>query len=609
MTKQHLIQIGKVFGTDKTIWLDKDVLMETRFGCTASSRWGKSHLFRVIFEQSYRIVQQIIIDPEGEYPSLRKLQDSNYIIIGKGDLVDIQISIKIAEHLALKLMEENASAIIDLSSLSRTEKLQFVTIFTNTLADIPQRLWNRECIVAIDETHKFAPEKPKKGTVAFDCIEALTNLADSGGKRGICLMVATQRLAKLEKDVFAECDNKMVGHTSYNDDRKRGAEELGDKSITESLKTLPKGEFFCTGAAFVVEGQKGVGLDDVVHVKVDDVLTKHDKRGEKAAFIPPKNENVIQLLKRFENITEVAEKELKTKQDLESEIARLNLELRKKAMSGSKSPIQVIRTGPTEEQVKEAQSNGYKLGWTDCWTEWNKFVSAVPKDLEMIMHKIDQLFTIRTTVGELQKSFNEKLPLTHPPISYTPKVQTNTAFVPKKIISPTYTGMWESAPLKLSPSMLDFLAFLASMPNRPLPKSLAFQAAKISSKSSLRGTAVKALKDMGLIIESDNQVQINIQKFPDIIRLLGSRYHDKSTMTLDEWEQTLSGSTKKIFAVIRQSTRLDRDSISIEAGISPTSSGLGTSLAELQALGLIEKENDEGVIWYRVSRQIMEMVA
>ena len=64
--------------------LDVDVaqLVKSRLLVQANSGGGKSWTLRRLFEQTFGLVQHIIIDPEGEFYTLREKHD--YALFGKG---------------------------------------------------------------------------------------------------------------------------------------------------------------------------------------------------------------------------------------------------------------------------------------------------------------------------------------------------------------------------------------------------------------------------------------------------------------------------------------------------------------------------------------------
>ena len=60
-------------GTDsagKPVEFDIEELLATRLLVQGNSGSGKSHLLRRLLEESAGMVQQVVIDPEGDFPSL-----------------------------------------------------------------------------------------------------------------------------------------------------------------------------------------------------------------------------------------------------------------------------------------------------------------------------------------------------------------------------------------------------------------------------------------------------------------------------------------------------------------------------------------------------------
>lgn len=230
-----------------SIRIDLPTLIDTRLLVQANSGGGKSWLLRRLLEQSHGTVQQFVIDLEGEFATLREKYD--YILAAKeGDTLAEPRS---AALLAKRLLELHVSAILDLYELSHQERKHFVRLFLTAMINAPKNLWH-PCLVMIDEAHVFAPQ-----TGQSEAMEAVIDLATRGRKRGYCAVLATQRLSKLHKDAVAEMNNKLIGRTGLDIDRKRAAEELGftAKEDALSLRNLAPGEFYAFGPAISAAGR------------------------------------------------------------------------------------------------------------------------------------------------------------------------------------------------------------------------------------------------------------------------------------------------------------------------------------------------------------------
>jgi len=185
---------------NNTVSIDLESLLTTKLLVQANSGGGKSWLLRRILEQSHGQVQQIVIDLEGEFGSLREKYD--YILAGKGG--DTPAEPRNAAMLARKLLEFRVSAIVDLYELHAQERKHFVKLFLEALVNAPKELWH-PVLVVVDEAHVFCPEKGQS-----EASEAVIDLASRGRKRGFCAILATQRISKLHKDAAAECNNKLI---------------------------------------------------------------------------------------------------------------------------------------------------------------------------------------------------------------------------------------------------------------------------------------------------------------------------------------------------------------------------------------------------------------
>jgi hypothetical protein len=81
-------------------------------------------------------------------------------------------------------------------------------------------------------------------------LAAMTNLMCRGRKRGLAGVIATQRLAKLAKNVAAEASNFLMGRTFLDIDMARAADLLGmERRQAETFRNLERGHFVALGPA------------------------------------------------------------------------------------------------------------------------------------------------------------------------------------------------------------------------------------------------------------------------------------------------------------------------------------------------------------------------
>jgi hypothetical protein len=316
--------------------IDLPVLLKTRLLIQANSGGGKSWLLRRLAEQMFGKVQVIIIDPEGEFSTLREKFD--YVLVGKGG--ETPADCRSAGLVAHKLLELHASAVCDLYELKPQERHHWVKLFIDALIDAPKNFWH-SVVIIVDEAHIFCPEN-KAGE--SEASSSMIDLATRGRKRGFCAIFATQRLGKLKKDAAAELTNVMIGQTFIDIDRDRAADCLGVSGkdrhpFDAEIKTLEQGNFFALGRAICIDRTK---------VKVGGVQTSHPEIGGKkfSAEPPPPSDKVRLMMPKLADLPKAAEDKARTEAELRSEIRQLKSQLKSVPAQQSAPPSVEIKSVP-----------------------------------------------------------------------------------------------------------------------------------------------------------------------------------------------------------------------------------------------------------------------
>jgi hypothetical protein len=294
------------------VQVDLERLIASRALIQADSGGGKSWLLRYMIEQLYGRVQIIVLDPEGEFASLRERHD---FLLAAAD-GDVSADPTTAKLLARRLLELNASAIVDIYELQLPARRKYIRLFLEELMHAPRRLW-RPLLVIIDEAHSFAPQ-----TGDAESLAAVVSLCTLGRKRGFAAVLATQRISKLHKDAAAELKNKFIGSCGLDLDMKRAGDELGfDKDARLGLRTMDPGTFYTFGPAI---SERGVNL-----VRSGAVKTTHPEPGAIAPPAPPPPAAVRKLLDQMKDLEREAEEEARSIEDLQKQLAAAKREVRK----------------------------------------------------------------------------------------------------------------------------------------------------------------------------------------------------------------------------------------------------------------------------------------
>ncbi len=231
-------------GAGQSVPIDLAELLATRLLVQGNSGSGKSHLLRRLLERSAGQVQQIIIDPEGDFVTLGDAY--GHIAISA-----MEYSIAEVAKFGARIREHRTSVVLDLEGLEMEGQMRCAAAFLSALFDAPREHWY-PALVVVDEAQVFAPSMGAEVTeeVRRASLGAMTNLMCRGRKRGLAGIIATQRLAKLAKNVAAEASNYLMGRTFLDIDMARAADLLGmERRQAEQIRDLARGTFLALGPA------------------------------------------------------------------------------------------------------------------------------------------------------------------------------------------------------------------------------------------------------------------------------------------------------------------------------------------------------------------------
>jgi DNA helicase HerA-like ATPase len=118
--------------------IDLEELLATRLLVQGNSGSGKSHLLRRLLEGSAGFVQQIVIDPEGDFVSLGEA--FGHLAIDGGEYSHAEIG-----RMAERVRETRASVVLSLEALDMDAQMKcaatFLSACSTRRATIGIRLW------------------------------------------------------------------------------------------------------------------------------------------------------------------------------------------------------------------------------------------------------------------------------------------------------------------------------------------------------------------------------------------------------------------------------------------------------------------------------------
>lgn len=577
------IEIGRA--GDKPVFMDLAVLLRSRALVTANSGGGKSWLLRRMAEQLFGKVPVWIIDPEGEFATLR--EKFGFVLVGKGG--ETPADPRTAPLVAHKLRELGASAVFDLYDLKPPTRHAWVRAFLGALMNLPKSLW-RPLVVMLDEAHVFCPEKGMGESEAFGEVQ---DAATRGRKRGICLIPYTQRLAKISKTVTAELLNRLVGMTREGVDIDRAVEVLSvarderDQFRVDIKKRKP-GEFYCMGPA--------IG-DDRVLLTIGPVQTTHPEVGSEISDTPPPApEKIRALLPKLADLPKEAEAKAVTESELRARIRSLEAENRKLSSSDN-SIIPGRAAAAAPPKVKTIQIKTLRAGdlprLAQLAAETRKaaeLFNAAAASIGDAVHQLaDAERGVHEAVDQAARPVQAPAPA-RPMVNICPPMPTN----PKTLEA---LGRMASAAADTMPRdttvsrpqlrILQAIAMFEALGFSEVPRTWVAPLADTTHKSSGFEKNVSTLKTGGYL-EAGAPGMLRIR--PEGRGEVGNQAPPSHELLLQKCFNAISGPQRAILQTLVHvyPSDLPREDIAARSATTITSSGFEKNMSTLKTAGMVE---------------------
>ncbi len=219
--------------------VNAQTLMTGRGCVIGQSGSGKSYLVGVIVEELSRArLPFMIVDTEGEYRSLKSA--FNILWVGNEKDADVRMDVDLKKLFA-ESIENNLPIIFDVSEVM--DKQASVYSALSALYEVEEEK-KRPFLVVIEEADKFAPQ------IVHPRANPVEEISVRGRKRGIGLLVATQRPANVSKNVLAQCGYGFIGKLSIENDLQAVSVLFEDRKKLNSLPSLATGTFMTFGLPF-----------------------------------------------------------------------------------------------------------------------------------------------------------------------------------------------------------------------------------------------------------------------------------------------------------------------------------------------------------------------
>jgi len=556
---------------------DLAVLMESRLLIQAQSGGGKSRTLRRLLEQTHGKVQQIVIDPEGEFSTLREKFD---YVLAAGSGGDALAHPRTAAMLAERLLELQVSAVVDLYELKPRLRIEFVKLFFEALIEAPKRL-RHPCLVAIDEAQMFAPEGGQAESAA-----AVADMAVRGRKRGLCLIAAVARLSEFDKATAAPLLNKLIGLTSLDLDMKRAAQDLGfDKAGMLGLRNLEGMQFWGFGPALV----RAPTL-----VTIGDHVTTHLRPGARlTAVVPPPTAKIKALLPQLADLPAEAEQKQRTEAELKKDLAaaratitRLERAAPARVETKTETKIEQVKVAVVKDgQLQRLERLAAQLTETLNPSDWLKTVV------------LPQLAPLVREFAAAVAAVKQPAPV---PAAAKPAAR---AELPRRHVELTRTGGWDPARPRDPDPTLDggtslkagarrMLEQLAIWHPRGLARSELGVLAGVQSSGGTFSDYLSALRKNGFIEERGPIISVTDSG----LAAAGDVRHPHSTEEiLAIYQSKLKAGARRMLDILvaRYPDGINRRELGAESGVDASGGTFSDYLSSLRSAGLLDESQGD----------------
>lgn len=215
--------------------VDANLIVTGRTCVLGSSGSGKSYAVGVLCEELCRNnVPFAIIDTEGEHTGLKEKFEA--IWVGEEKDSDLSWGNLDIPDLA-KQAPDISPLIIDVSDLS--DPKEKVASFVGGLYDtLTER--RTPYLVVVEEADKFIPQYGIR-------VPIFSEVARRGRKRGMGLMICSQRPSLVDKNVLSQCGNQLIGKLIIQNDLQSVAQFFPGKGLPKGLTALKAGQFYAMG--------------------------------------------------------------------------------------------------------------------------------------------------------------------------------------------------------------------------------------------------------------------------------------------------------------------------------------------------------------------------
>jgi len=233
----ELVKADLLLGTVEggSFLVDANRIATGRTCIIGSSGSGKSYAVGVVCEELCKIgVPFALLDTEGEYSGLKGGHE--LIWVGEDENSDLKWEGLDLEDLAVQA-PDIAPLILDLSEVDEP-KAKVGLFLSGLYSEISRR--RTPYLVILEEADRFVPQSGER-------VPVFGELSRRGRKRGLGLMICTQRPSLVDKNVLSQCGNQLIGKLVIRNDLQSVSQFFPGNSLPKQLTSMLPGEFYALG--------------------------------------------------------------------------------------------------------------------------------------------------------------------------------------------------------------------------------------------------------------------------------------------------------------------------------------------------------------------------
>jgi hypothetical protein len=448
--------------------------------------------------------------------------------------------------------------------------------------------------LVLEEAHEFAP-KERSGVGAENmAVYWSKKLATGARSKGVRLMMVSHRVQSLHNAMLGSCETLIAHRLTAPADMEPVTKWLAAnlskeeaKAVAQSMSGLKNGE-----AWVCADGKSARQQFPRIHTFDN---SKTPDGTEIDAAPPPIDHAALRAL--IGDAVKEAE---------ENSVPALKARIAELEHGNSAPPPKIAQPGDvlmTEEHhqrlLNEAREGGYDAGYRNGYSvgKQHALTDAEGRLSAIIEYSANQRIIVRDslskigpTAAEVQTSENDRHRAPEArqlPSTFNASLADSVGQPPPVPATPRRESMAAVGSSPLSPTARDILDVI----HGAYPVSLSFDAAArraaVSKKSSAYGKYLDQVTKSGEVVLENGRFKSRPQ--------FAKRGAVDPRAGVDAWVSRLPPNCGKMLMAIRDARRLSREGVARAAGVSPTSSGLGSGLRELISLSLIRQRGEDAM--------------